>query len=53
MPRKVIIAISAIVLIYSIYLNSLDGEGLAWNLDNSGTDVGEEKKSLPFLHQLL
>lgn len=47
MPRKVIIAISAIVLIYSIYLNSLDGEGLAWNLDNSGTDVGEEKKSLP------
>ena len=47
MPRKVIIAISAIVLIYSIYLNSLEGEGLTWNFDNSATDVGEEKKSLP------
>ena len=34
MPRKVIIAISAIVLIYSIYLNSLDGEGFTRNFDD-------------------
>ena len=44
MPRKVIIAISAIVLIYSIYLNSLEGEGFTWNFDG-GTSYFDAKSS--------
>lgn len=47
MSRKLIIGISAIVLIYSIYLNSLNDGGSTSNFDDSATSVRDEKKSLP------
>ena len=47
MSRKAIIAISAIVLIYSIYINNQDGETPDWNFLNSSSEVEEEKEALP------
>jgi hypothetical protein len=47
MSRKAIIAISAIVLIYSIYINNQDGETPDWNFLDSSSEVEEEKEALP------
>ena len=47
MSRKAIIAISAIVLVYSIYINNQDGETLDWNFLDSSSEVEEEKEALP------